>query len=206
VPKPRVPNDIADWTPPWEEGQIDEEKAKRLLFNALLGEQTARESVALARQEKDDAIEAREDAERKLAAKPQADETVKDQTIADLQKQLDKINKDGRPEDKSRIDRLTVAIDHGLTARDADRLVGKTPEELAEDAAELAERLGIVKDDGEQGTPPPPSNRPKSTSKFRDGSQKPGEAPDVVSAADLIKQARGGSGADGALELATLTH
>src|SRR5690606_37437574 len=50
--------------------------------------------------------------------------------------------------------RLTLALEHDLTVKQAERLRGETPEELAADVAELKELLG-----GEKETPPPGGRR-----------------------------------------------
>lgn len=185
---PKIPEKFEDWTPPWGDGEFDEDKAKRLVFNALLGQQKAKEDASQLRTEKTAVAEELAEVKDKLGNGSQADATAQAAELVELKAKVRKLENDGRPEDKAKIERLTVAIDHGLTARDAERLVGETPEELADDAADLAERLGITKqDDGGQGNPPP-SNRPQSTGDLRDGHERPGDPPPMLTAAELVKQ------------------
>jgi hypothetical protein len=190
---PKLPEKFEDWTPPWAEGEFDAEAAAKLIFNSLTNVEKLKTDKVALRNELTDAETKLTAAENKLAAKP-GEESAKDARITELTTELTQLKQSGRPEDTSRITRLEVAIEHGLTAKDAARLVGDSPEELAEDAAELAERLGVGKgtvDDaaGSAGSPPPPpSNRP-TTRDLGNGRARTGEPPRVLSVEEIRAQA-----------------
>ena len=203
---PKLPDKIADWTPPWAEGEFDEDRAKALVFNALRNEQKAKETSSALRVEKDDLVTKLAEAEDKISTASAPTDAAKDAEINRLKAANRELEK-GRPEDQDLIARLTVAMDHGLTSKDAKRLVGKTPEELEDDAIELAERLGVGKkeadpDDDSGRAAAPPQRTP--VTQLGNGRQRTGEAPPVVSAADLIKT--GVVGTSTGLNLAPLTR
>ena len=185
---PKLPEKFEDWTPPWGDGEFDADKAATLIFSSLKNVEKLKDEKASARTALTEAETKLSDAEAKLAAKP-GEESAKDAKITELTQELTKLRNDGRPEDVSRITRLEVAIEHGLTAKDASRLVGETPEELAEDAAELAERLGGKQNDQqeEQRGTPPPSNRP-GVNDLGNGRQRVGGPPPILSVDEIRAQ------------------
>lgn len=67
--------------------------------------------------------------------------------------------------------RLKVALEKGLTATQAKRLVGDTEEDLAADADELLSDLGAKPGDGETKPPPPAGGKPRE--QLRPGSGDP---------------------------------
>lgn len=144
----KLPDTFEDWTPPWDEGSFDADKAARRIFNTEKKLEKAKQREADLEAEKDDLETRLSTAESKASGK---DDSAKDQEIAALKKERDNLAKNGRPEDQRLIERLQVANDFGLTAKDAERLVGKDREELEADAEELAGRLGIERgNDGER--------------------------------------------------------
>lgn len=142
----KLPESFDDWKWPWKQGEVDEEKAARLIFNARKAEETAVDKAKVA-DEKNTTLTAELDAEK--ARKSGTDEDGQQQ-IQDLTKQVreleaakTKLETEGRPEDKQEIDRHSVALELGLSARDAKRLVGKDRDELLEDAKAFAKEHGI---------------------------------------------------------------
>lgn len=210
----KLPEKIEDWTPPWEKRgeDFDAEKAAELIFTLMHSEQTLKaEKAGVARQLADAQTKLTE-AENRLAAKPQ-DEAAKDQEITTLRTKVQKLESEGRPEDKRRIDRLTVANNHGLTAKDAERLVGETLEELEEDAAEFAERLGIEKQDSTGSGQPdgarqgagqqPPSRGVVPAGNVGNGRNRSKDTGPILSPEQLLSQDYG-TGPVGELQLAPL--
>jgi hypothetical protein len=127
---------------PWEsetgqDAELDPVKLKKYLFNLQLDKAKAQD----ARDEADEKVTAAEknlkDAKAEVA---KGDPTGK---IAELEAELDKA-KAVATDAGSKVDRLEVALDKGLSARQAARLVGSTKEELEADAAEFAKELGIT--------------------------------------------------------------
>lgn len=189
----KLPEKFEDWTRPWDKDDFDEEKAARGIFTALRkAEQykTARDEAVTERSELESKLAA---AEAKISAKP-GEESAKDAKITELTAKLSELEKNGRPADRDLLQRLEVAIDHGLTKKDARRLVGDTPEDLAEDAAELAERLGRAKSDdgeqgkdGEQGNPPAERSVRRGTD-YGDGRDRGQGKVKVLSADELLAE------------------
>ncbi len=191
---PKIPEKYEDWTPPWGEDEFDEDKAKRLVYNALLGQQKAKDTSVELRTENDTLKTSLAASEAKVGDKGKAD-SEKDTELAALRAENRKLTTEGRAEDKSLIQRLDIALDHGLTKRDARRLVGATPEELEDDAKDFAERLGISKnddgDDGDKDGSKPPSRQPVPASQLGNGRDRGnGKGPELLTAADLVKQGR----------------
>lgn len=190
----KLPESFDDWKWPWEKGEVDEEKAARLIFNARRAEETATDK-AHAAEEKVSTVTAELDAEK--ARKSGTDEDGQQQ-IQNLTKQVreleaakTKLETEGRPEDKLEIDRHAVALELGLSARDAKRLVGKDRDELLEDAKAFAKEHGIDlgdeddDDDDDLGDDPDGSKPPVRTP-LRTGSRKttPTDTPSDTAAAE----------------------
>lgn len=202
---PKLPEKYEDWTPPWDGEEIDPDKAGRLLFNALTNVEKSKAAKAALDTELTEAKAKLSDAESKLSEKP-GEEAAKDKEISDLRTKVQKLESDGRESDTDRIARLEIALEKGLTERQAARLVGKTREELEEDADVLREELGLT-DENNGGDPPPPSTdprrldgaggRPPGNGRSRSGDQQP-----VKSIEDLRKESHAGNG----LTLAPLTR
>ena len=206
----KLPEKIEDWTPPWETRgvEFDADEAKELIFNLMTAEQKLKGEKSALTVAVTEAKSELATVQAQMADKPK-DEAAKDQEISALRTKVTKLEADGRPDDRKLIDRYEVALEHGLSKRDARRLVGDTVEELEEDAAEFAERLGIGKESGEGGDgkpPAPPSRRPTPSSKLGNGRDRSNEAPALVTAEDILA-GKGPSLADpNALTLAPLAR
>lgn len=190
----KLPESFDDWKWPWEKGEVDEEKAARLIFNARRAEETATDK-AHAAEEKVSTVTAELDAEK--ARKSGTDEDGQQQ-IQNLTKQVreleaakTKLETEGRPEDKLEIDRHAVALELGLSARDAKRLVGKNREELEADAKAFAKEHGIDlgdedDDDDDALGDDPDGSKPPVRTPLRTGSRKttPTDTPSDTAAAE----------------------
>jgi hypothetical protein len=188
----KLPDKIDDWTPPWEKSgkTFDAEVAKGLIFVLMKSEQALKAARAALDAELVTVRGELGDATAKLSTKP-VDNGEKDAELSTLRATVAKLTKDGRPEDQSLISRLRVASDHGLTAKDAERLVGDTEDELTEDAIELAERLGVGgggngNGDGEKPPAGPVSRSVIPAGNLANGRDRPGEAPRLVTAEEFI--------------------
>jgi len=80
-----------------------------------------------------------------------AEEAARRESLSDLERAQEVAK--AAEERAARAERKAIALEHGLPADFADRLVGSTPEELAEDA----ERLKGFMAPQTPATPPPPS-------------------------------------------------
>lgn len=189
----KLPDKFEDWTPPWDEDDFDADKAARRVFNTEKKLETAKARNA----ELDTELN---EAKTKLVAAESANsgknDSEKDAQIATLSQKVQELEAKGRPEDQRTIERLQVANDYGLSAKDAARLVGDDREALEEDAKDLAKRLGISKEDegeneGNQGGDPSLTPRldPRSTvvpQGRKNGSG--GSVPTVLSPEQLLAQ------------------
>lgn len=210
----KLPEKIEDWTPPWEKRgeDFDAETAKELIFTLMHSEQTLKAEKAASARSLADVQSKLTEAENRLAAKPQ-DEAAKDAEISTLRTKVSKLESEGRQEDQALIQRLEVAIEHGLTKRDARRLVGDTLEELEEDAAELAERLGVEKgtagggsdDGGQRSSEQPPSRGVVPAGNVGNGRNRRQDAGPVLSPEDIL-EGKGLGGLGSGPQLAPLTR
>src|SRR5687767_11606668 len=129
---------------PWKEGEVDEEQVAKLIWNARRSEEAAQEKVkelnakVAETQTKLDAAEA-----AKSGTDEEGQQKIKDLTarVRDLEasnttlsEEKTKLETDGRPQDKLENDRLSIALQLGLSERDAKRLVGENRDELLDDA------------------------------------------------------------------------
>lgn len=150
---PKLPAKFEDWTPPWADGEFDEDKAARLVFNALSGQEKAKARATAAEADLEKVTEERDGFKAKVESQGSSETdlqkalTAEQARTRDLQKKLD----DVKDYDSlvSERDRLDVALELGLTKSQAKRLVGKDRDELAADAEELAKDLGITTGAGE---------------------------------------------------------
>jgi len=135
-----------EWKWPWEKGEVDEEKAARLIYNARSAEEAA-EAKVKERDEKIATLTSQLDDEK--ARKSGTDEEAQ-QELKDLRKENRELKEAGgkpRPEDQAEIDKLSVGLELGLSLRDAKRLVGKDRDEILEDGKAFAREHGIELDD-----------------------------------------------------------
>lgn len=140
--------DFADWRRPWKDGELDEEAAAKLVYNARKSEQEAKEKLSTKESELS-------------ALQTQLDDatTGKAGLDADGQAELIQLRKENRelksstgkprPEDQKRIDQYEVALELGLSAKAAKRLVGETREEIEADAKEYLSEIGQDPGDGD---------------------------------------------------------
>lgn len=148
---PKLPDDIKDWTAPWEtatgETEIDKDKLKRYLFNLLGDKEKLQVRLTETTTERDTLKTAAEEAARKGETAEQRLEREK----ADLQAALDKATSGGDQSAENL--RLHVALEKGLNANQMKRLVGATREELLADADELLASFGSAgkSEEGEGG-------------------------------------------------------
>lgn len=158
----KVPSDFSQWKWPWKEGEVDEEKAAKLIWNARRNEEAA-EDKAKELSDKVTEVQAELDTEkgRKSGTDEEGQQKIKDLTkqVRDLEAAKTaletaktELETNGRPQDKAENDRLSVALQLGLSERDAKRLVGETKDELLKDAKAFAEEHGIeIEGDEEDG-------------------------------------------------------
>jgi polyhydroxyalkanoate synthesis regulator phasin len=174
-----------DWKWPWDKGEVDEEKAARLVYNARKAEETATEKLS-AEKTKVSSLESELDDAKSAQS---GGDAATQQTIKDLRKKvsdLEGAEATARPEDVKQIAQLRAAVQLGLSERDSKRLVGDDFDEILADAKEFAREHGIEiegnegeDDEGEndgEPSPLPPVQSPRSN--LRSGFQgKNTEAP-----------------------------
>lgn len=163
-----------DWERPWKAEEFDAEKAAKLIYN--LHKDKYNLSVKI--ETKDSEIEELEGERDELETKVTAFEEKDLTEVQRLQRENERLrNGEGKTKEKpkaaSKGDDLTaekyrIALEKGLSAADARRLVGETVEELEADADAFLEEHGTGSakgDDGEKnggkGGQAPPSQRPK---------------------------------------------
>jgi len=134
---------FAEWKAPWETAgtEFDAEKAKKRIYDLL--------SDAEAKGEKHDAKLA------ELTTKNTELQTAVDQAASANLTAAEKLEKEKKDleaklaasgEKDLQVARLEIALEKGLTASQAKRLVGTTVAELQADATQLTDDLGITKD------------------------------------------------------------
>lgn len=164
--------DFDNWKRPWTEGEINEERLARLVYNLKLDVQERDEKI------EEKAVELTtltSELDTVKASKASPDPEVQDELKAlRAENRTLKAGSDApRPQDQLQIDRLEVALELGLSKADAKRLVGSSREELLEDAKVFAADHGIEiagDDDGDElgqggSTGAFPSQRPRSALK-----------------------------------------
>ena len=167
---------FADRKWPWTQGEVDEEKAAKLIYDLRADLEKATEKKTTDKTEIDRLTGELQEAKAAVEAAATA-EPAKDAEIGRLTRQVRELEtKAGEisPVAQLQIDKLEIALSTGLSKSQAQRLVGKTREELEADAKEYAKDLGIEtpgEDDGE--TPSgPPQRQPRSASEFKTGNSK----------------------------------
>lgn len=158
----KVAESFGEFKWPWEKGEVDEEKVAKLIWNARRAEEAAEEKAKLSADKVTD-LQAKLDAAE--AAKSGTDEEGQ-QKIKDLSAKVRdleasnttlstekaKLESEGRPQDKLENARMSVALELGLSLRDAKRLVGENRDELLEDAKAFAEEHGLELNEGDDDT------------------------------------------------------
>ena len=185
----KLPESFDDWKWPWDKGEVDEEKAARLIFNARKAEETATDK-AKAAEETNATLTADLDAEkaRKSGTDAEGQQKIQELTkqVRELEAAKTKLETEGRPEDKLENARLSVALELGLTDRDAKRLVGKDRDELLKDGKIFAKEHNLIDDDeqdpddddtgnGEGGSQPPVRQPLRTGARRTDPASKPSD-------------------------------
>ena len=161
-----------DWKWPWDKGEVDEEKAARLVYNARKAEETAAEKLS----EQKTRVSELEGELGDARSAQSGDQAATEKTISELRKkvgELEGADPTARPEDTRQIAQLQVALELGLTARDAKRLVGDDYDEILADGKDFAKDHGIEipgensDDDDDEGdddeSTAPPIQSPQSS-------------------------------------------
>lgn len=172
----KVPDSFEDFKWPFKEGELEEETAAKLIYNARKGEEKAIETA----KSKDAAIA---DLETKLdteKARVSGADTDKQKEIADLQKQVRELSAGQdkpRPQDEKRLWQLEVALELGLSAADSKRIQGETRDEIEADAKTFAKEHGIdlESEDDDRSTESrdkPGANKPVPAGELRIGNRR----------------------------------
>jgi hypothetical protein len=147
-----------DWTPPWTEGEIDESKVARLLFNALQSETKAVTDLKESKAKVTELTEANEELTDANDAFKAASEAAKSEqstevqkAVAEVQTKLDQANKKLESKDAELAksnrtnDLLQVRVKFPkIDEDDIERLRGDDLDALLEDAGKFAEKHGLV--------------------------------------------------------------
>lgn len=138
----KLPEKFEDWTPPWGDGEIDADKAARLIFGLKKDKvnlQADKTSLAgkLVQVEQD-----RDAKNAKLLEIERKDESESDRLKRENEELRKKAEQPVGEDPKLENARLRLAIKHQLTEDQADRLRGKTPEELEADVPKLLASFG----------------------------------------------------------------
>lgn len=159
--------DFADWRRPWKDGDLDEEKAAKLVYNLKVEVEKEKEKVDKSATDLS-ALQVKLDEATESLAEAAAG-TGKDgesSTVVELKRQVRQLEKEKGavdPATQGQIDRLEIALKVGLTLANAKRLVGETRTDLEADALVLAKDLGIdvagSGDEGDEGSKDGPPQR-----------------------------------------------
>jgi hypothetical protein len=160
-----------DWTPPWGEDdeKLDVAKVKKLIYNLHDDKRKLGEDKATL-QAKVTEVEAERDKHKgELDTIARKDESESDRLKRELKEAQEKAAKPST--DSMEVLRLRVALDKGLTLKQAQRLVGKDESELAADADEYLKDLKpsgkTEDDDDDDGGKPAPRRNPRARSTNR---------------------------------------
>lgn len=146
---PKLAAKFEDWTWPWTKGEVDEEKAARLIYQLKQERESLQESKTSLTAQVETLTEEKATLTDKVAAAGSND-SEKDAEIATLKKANRELTGQvgkSLPKDQLTIAKLELALDNGFTKTQARRLVGETQEELEADAEELKKDLGLDKTD-----------------------------------------------------------
>lgn len=130
----RIPAKFEDWTPPWADGEFDEEKAAKLIFGLSTDKQKLSDSVTTVKAEKATVVEELESTKKDLEAAQ-----AKGDNSGEITKLQDKVK--GLEGDLAKATtrnlQVEVAIEKKIPLAQAKRLAGSTKEELEADADEF---------------------------------------------------------------------
>lgn len=156
-----------DWTPPWKDGEFDADKAAKYIYDLARDKETLTAEKAQVTQERDG-----------LKAKVDEHETKDLDEVQKLQRKIEQLEQAKLAEDPKatlKTARLELALQHGLTLDEANRLQGETPDELAADVEALQALLGSKK---------APKEREAPSGRFRTGNETTSTTPDDDLASD----------------------
>lgn len=130
---------LEDWKAPWEKdgAEIDPDKAKGFVYAIKKAAHEAEEKAKADIKERDEALDVYKKAEAEAA---RANETATEKQAREIAELTEKLNKASNPRETLI---LEVALEKGLTKKQALRLVGNTKEELEADADEYLTDLGL---------------------------------------------------------------
>lgn len=169
---------FADWKRPWKDDEFDADKAAKLIYNLHKDKQDLSEKIEAKETELEELESERDEAVNKVTALEDKDlpeiERLK-REVDRLKAGTDKPKKEAKASAKADdegddllAEKYRIALEKGLSAKDARRLVGKTVEELEEDADAFLEehgtgeaKGGTGEQGGGKGGQAPPSQRPK---------------------------------------------
>lgn len=134
---------FTEWKRPWAEGEFDEEKAAKRIWDLL----SDREIAADKHEAKLAEVTTKSTELQKTVDEVNSKNLTEAQKLEKEKKDLeDKLNARETADEKLKVTRLELALEHGLTKAEAKRLVGSTEEELKADAITLLEEQGLYKD------------------------------------------------------------
>lgn len=207
-----------DWTPPWKVEEFDAEKAKKLVYDLHKDKETLFAELDTKATEIEDLEDEADELEAKVAAASktgaEAPKEGEDQ-IAALRREIAELKAGATEKPKTRREireakkaeqetgdngsmeaaKYRIALEKGLSAADARRLVGKTEEELEADADKFLEEHGTGSTgSGQQGAgkggQAPPSQRPKA--KVKTGTAADGAEEEITDPGKLYDEVLGG--------------
>ncbi len=152
-----------DWTPPWgkDDEAFDPAKAKKLIYGLTADKHKLGEDKATLQGKVTETEKQRDEHKAALDEIARKDETETDRLKRELKEAQEAKEK---PTDSSEVLRLRVALDKGLTLKQAARLVGSTEAELAADADEYVKELGKTEGEGEGAETATPRRNPRARS------------------------------------------
>lgn len=184
---PKLPEDVKDWTAPWEtatgETEIDKDKLKRYLFNLLGDKEKLQERLTESNTERD---QLKTEAEAKAREGETAEQKLAREN-AELKAAVDAATKGGDNDVAKENLRLKVAIKKNLNEAQLKRLIGNTEEELMKDADELLASFGShgKSEEGEGGEEGGDGVRRVPNGRTNPGDPNPGAGAEVSTAKAL---------------------
>lgn len=173
-----------DWTAPWEtetgEVEIDKARLKKYLHGLLSDKERLQASVTTVTDERDNLQKA-------VDEKAREGESEVEKLTRELAEANAKAGKSTEETAEQRALKLEIALEKGLTAVQAKRLVGSTKEELEADADEIKKSWGGSGKAGEEEEEEtPPRRRPRRLSNAGDPDPEGEEDIDISKVMDRI--------------------
>lgn len=191
---PKLPDEVKDWTAPWEtatgETEIDKDKLKRYLFNLLGDKEKLQERLTTTSTERDELKTAADAAARQ----GETNEQKLARENEELKAAVENATKGGNDDTAQENLRLKVAIEKNLNEAQLKRLIGTTKEELMADADELIKSFGSTgkSEEGEGGEAGGDGVRRVPRGVFNAGDPAPGDGavPSIKQAMEQIPRIR----------------